>query len=95
MLEDHAHWLKELDVRPQNFDNSCCTLKGVLKPEISDNFTLLSMGVFILANSDYCLRLNNLAQSILVSFVEHFGQLYGQEFLVYNIHGLVHLCDDV
>jgi len=30
-----------------------------------------------------------------VSFVEHFGVLYGQEFLCYNVHGLVHLCEDV
>lgn len=39
--------------------------------------------------------MNELAKSLLVSFVEHFGQLYGEEFLVYNIHGLVHLSDDV
>ncbi len=35
------------------------------------------------------------ANSLLVSFVEHFGCLYGQEFLVYNVHSLVHLSQDV
>lgn len=37
----------------------------------------------------------DLANTLLLSFVEHFGQLYAEEFLVYNIHGLVHLSEDV
>jgi len=70
-------------------------MKDVLKSQIYDNFMLLSIGVHILLSSEYCLKMNNLANSLLVSFVEHFGQLYGQEFLVYNFHGLAHLCEDV
>ena len=27
--------------------------------------------------------------------MDHFSQLYGTDFVVYNTHGLVHLCDDV
>lgn len=70
-------------------------LKGVLQPQNYDNFMLLSVGVYILANPKYCMEMNELANTMLVSFVEHFGQLYGEQFLVYNIHGLVHLSDDV
>ncbi len=70
-------------------------LRGVLKPQIYDNFMLLSVGVYILASPKYCLEMNELANSLLVSFVEHFGQLYGEEFWVYYIHGLVHLSEDV
>lgn len=69
-------------------------LKGVLQPQVYDNFMLLSVGVFILASAKHCMEMNELAKTLLVSFVEDFGQLYG-EFLVYNIHGLVHLSDDV
>lgn len=35
------------------------------------------------------------AKTLLVSFVEHFGQLYGRENLAYNVHGLIDLSDDV
>lgn len=48
-------------------------LKDVLKSQIYENFMLLSVGVYILVSSEYCLRI----------------------FLVYNIHGLVHLSQDV
>lgn len=70
-------------------------LKGVLQSQIYDNFMLLSTGVYILVSSEYCLRMNDLANSLLISFVQHFSQLFGPEFLVYNVHGLVHLCEDV
>lgn len=69
-------------------------LRGELKSQIYDNFMLLSVGVYFLVNSEYCLRMNDLANSILLLFVEHFAQLNGQEFEVYNFHGLMHLCED-
>jgi hypothetical protein len=31
------------------------------------------------------------ANDLLAVFVEHFGQIYGNDSLVYNIHGLIHL----
>lgn len=70
-------------------------LKDVLQPQIYDNSMLLSVVVYILANPKYWMLMNELAKFLLVSLVENFGQLYGEEFLVYNIHGLVHLSDDV
>lgn len=99
-LVGHGHWLNAVGGKPQNCASFYYTLvsivlKGVLQPQIYDNFMLLSVGVYILANPKYCMEMNELANTMLVSFVEHFGQLYGEEFLVYNIHGLVHLSDDV
>ncbi|KAK0147445.1 hypothetical protein N1851_013079 [Merluccius polli] len=35
------------------------------------------------------------ADTLLRMFVTHFGQLYGKEALVYNVHSLVHLAQDV
>lgn len=66
-------------------------LRDMLKPQIYNNFMLLSVGVYILASPKYRLEMNDLANTLLVSFVEHFGQLYDEDFWVYNIHGLVHL----
>lgn len=96
LLEGHGLWLNDVGGKPLNYANSCCpvVLRGVLQPQIYDNFMLLSVGMYILASPKYCMELNDFANTLLVSFIEHFGQLYG-EFLVYNIHGLVHLSEDV
>lgn len=37
---------------------------------------------------------NEYAQNLLITFVHHFGQLYGNDMIVYNVHGLIHLADD-
>lgn len=67
----------------------------MLTTEVYQNFMLLSLSIYILASPTYCLLLNDFANTLLRSFVKHFGELYGQGFLVYNIHGLTHLSDDV
>lgn len=40
---------------------------------------------------NYC----SYAHDLLVLFVEHAAKLYGRAILVYNVHGLVHLAEDV
>jgi hypothetical protein len=35
------------------------------------------------------------AEQLSISFVTHFGQVYGQDNLVYNVHSVVHLANDV
>ncbi|XP_019735241.1 uncharacterized protein LOC109521683 isoform X3 [Hippocampus comes] len=93
-LADRCRW-KATEFRQFLLYTGPVVLRGVLKPQIYDNFLLLSVGVYILASPKYCLEMNDLANTLLVSFVEHFGQLYGEEFWVSNIHGLVHLSEDV
>lgn len=93
-LAERCRW-KATELRQFLLYTGPVVLRGVLKPQIYDNFMLLSVGVYILASPKYCMEMNYLANTLLVSFVEHFGQLYGEEFWVYNIHGLVHLSEDV
>ena len=56
---------------------------------------LLSVVIYCLASpifwKDYC----DYAKELLLLFVRQVGQLYGENQYVYNIHGLVHLADDV
>ncbi|XP_048010162.1 uncharacterized protein si:dkey-242h9.3 isoform X1 [Megalobrama amblycephala] len=94
VLAERCRW-KATELRQFLLYTGPVVLRGILQPQIYDNFMLLSVGVYILASPQYCMELNDFAKTLLVSFVEHFGQLYGEEFLVYNIHGLVHLSDDV
>ena len=52
---------------------------------------LLSAAMHILLSKTYCLEYLQLAKKLLVLFMKHFGELYGQDMLTYNVHGLVHL----
>ncbi|KAJ7998119.1 hypothetical protein DPEC_G00219260, partial [Dallia pectoralis] len=54
-------------------------------------FMLLYTGICILVSPQLCSLFNNYANTLLTTFVGHFGELYG---LVYNVHGLVHLSAD-
>lgn len=69
-------------------------LKGILADELYNIFLLLSVAIHVLARPSLCLVLNDSARTLLCSFVDHFSKLYGDHFVVFNIHGLVHLSDD-
>jgi hypothetical protein len=70
-------------------------LKGLLKEKFYNNFLVLSVALRILASpvqtDEYILY----AEQLLNSFVTNFQDLYGKENVSYNVHGLIHLADDV
>lgn len=37
----------------------------------------------------------NYSRNLLKYFVEKYGEIYGKKFLSYNIHNLIHVCNDV
>lgn len=69
-------------------------LLNAVHPNIYKNFLLLSVAMHILLNESLCNVYNAYAHELLVAFVYHFGQLYGNDMMVYNVHGLVHLSND-
>ena len=93
-LDERLRW-KATELRQFLLYTGPVVLKDVLAPEVYQNFMLLSVSIYILASPAYCLMLNDFANTLLRAFVKHFGQLYGQQFVVYNIHGLIHLSEDV
>jgi len=68
----------------------------LLPHQIYDNFLLLHCGIRIL----YCPQLVKnpanvqFARTLLVNFVTSSKSLYGEAFLVYNVHNLIHLADE-
>lgn len=70
-------------------------LLNVLASPVYNNFMLLYFAISILACPNLCVIFCDFAKTLLVSFVEHFGQFYGRENLGYNVHGLIRLSDDV
>ena len=70
-------------------------LSDFLPDRVFSHFMLFSASIRILASPHFCSRFNDYARQLLVSFVEQAKVIYGQEFIVYNVHALVHLPADV
>ena len=69
-------------------------LKGVLKQDLFDHFMTFSVAICILISPQLALLHNTYAKDLLRYFVEQGRYLYGPEFLVYNVHSMLHLAAD-
>ena len=72
-------------------------LKGVVTRATYGHFMALSVALSILLNSDVKVREHYLdyANKLLEYFVGNCSHIYGETFNVYNVHGLLHLHEDV
>lgn len=68
-------------------------LRKVLTDEYYVNFLSLSCAVSILLNSTLTAEHKDYADQLLKFFVHSSAQLYGQNFVTYNVHALMHLCE--
>jgi len=69
-------------------------LKGKLPKVQYKHFLCLHITLRILCLSE-CIRLNAYAKSLIRYFIEKYKTIYGTENITYNVHNLLHLCDDV
>lgn len=69
-------------------------LKDCLPSDMYDNFMLFSVGMYLLLSPDISEEMLAFAQKLMVSFVEHFGQLYGRHEIVFNVHQLINLAEE-
>lgn len=70
-------------------------LKGVLNLNVYEHFMLLNCAIRILCDSKLCLKYSSLANDLLKKFVQIFIEIYGELYVSYNVHNLIHLTDDV
>jgi hypothetical protein len=90
-LEELNRW-KATEFRQFLMYTGFVALKGVVRSDVYQHFMSLSTAICILCDPkqsddfDY-------AGDLLRYFVEQGGKLYGPEFLVYNVHSLLHLAD--
>lgn len=59
------------------------------------HFLLLHTGIKILTHKLLSQQFNDYAKQLLFLFVGQCRELYGTDFLSYNVHNLIHLADDV
>jgi hypothetical protein len=70
-------------------------LKGALDDIKYKHFLTLQCAIYILLlESDSAFNLYDKAEELLLEFVRTARQIYGKEFIVYNVHSLIHLADD-
>ncbi|KYM96038.1 hypothetical protein ALC62_13308 [Cyphomyrmex costatus] len=71
-------------------------LYNVVDKAVYEHFLLLHSAIVILCSKRHISVLGHKTASQLLSiFVEHSEHLYGLEFLIYNVHCLIHLPEDV
>ena len=70
-------------------------LLGNLRDALYKNFLLLHVALYILVSPSLCQQYCDYAEQLLVLFVTHYSDLYGRNMVVYNVHCLVHLANEV
>eukprot|EP00057_Strongylocentrotus_purpuratus_P026717 XP_011681191.1 PREDICTED: uncharacterized protein LOC105446283 isoform X1 [Strongylocentrotus purpuratus] len=69
-------------------------LKEVLPEENYSHFMVFSVAICILVSPQLAVTHGSYAGQLLQYFVSQGAELYGKEFLVYNVHALLHLVKD-
>lgn len=70
-------------------------LSGILQENVYLHFLLLHTSIRILISSTYSQKLLHFSDIALKKFVLLSENIYGKDFISYNIHGLLHLTEDV
>ncbi|KAG8191596.1 hypothetical protein JTE90_018531 [Oedothorax gibbosus] len=72
-------------------------LKQVLPDRLYRHFLCLHTSIYILSHPHYCSDENYIlfAENVLKSFVEDMKCIYGCKALVYNVHNLLHIANDI
>lgn len=93
-LDDVDRW-KATEFRQFLLYTGIVIMKSILTPICYNHFLALSIAIRILIDEQQCVKYNAYANSLLSWFVSNFGNIYGHEYISYNVHNLLHLATDV
>ncbi|XP_050061765.1 uncharacterized protein LOC114120630 [Aphis gossypii] len=93
-LEEFEYW-KASEFRTFLIYTGPIVLKGRIKNSFYKHFMLLSCAIRLLISSKTAYTYNNVAKMLLRQFVNEYSELYGKEYVGYNVHGLIHINDFV
>ena len=93
-LYEMERW-KATELRQFLLYSSIVVLKQHLAQHVYEHFLLFHTAIVLLSSPTMYLHYTSYANELLKGFVNHFASVYGSNMLVYNIHNLVHIVDDV
>ena len=70
-------------------------LYGKIPTRIYRNFMLLSVAMRIILSPSMSVKYCDYVEKILIVFVNNFATIYGDDMIVYNVHNLIHIVQDV
>jgi hypothetical protein len=94
---NHLDRLKATELRELLLYRGVICFPKVLSSPALKNYMLLHVGIFILCSPSLIRSQEILAfaKECLSTFVRHSVSLFGRKYCTYNIHNLLHICDDV
>lgn len=93
-LHDLERW-KATEFRQFLLYTGIVIMKSIMRPIQYDHFVSFSVAIRILSDPQLCISFNFYANLLLVWFVSNYKNIYGGEYLSYNVHNLIHLANDV
>ncbi|XP_071579761.1 uncharacterized protein [Temnothorax nylanderi] len=93
-LKEFEHW-KATEFRLFLLYIGPAALRTILPLDHYIHFNAFNCAMRILCHLVDCFRNNQYAQDLLKYFVRECKTLYGEENLIYNVHNLIHLSNDV
>ena len=93
-LSEFDRW-KATELRQFLLYSGIVVLKGNLPEDVYSHFLLLFVSVFCMSHPSLFMQYGEFSRQLLLKFVSEFSDHYGRNQLVYNVHNLVHLADDV
>ena len=95
-LEDLDYW-KATELRSFLLYTGMVVLKGIVPDKVYEHFICLCLAVTLMSGSNEDRRNGSLAfcRELINFFISNAAKLYGSPFVVYNIHSLQHIPDDV
>lgn len=94
-LEEISYW-KATEFRTFLIYLGPLVLKDVLDVAVYENFLAFHFSISVLISEKHLQKFSlSCIKSIINIFITHSKSLYGLEFLIYNVHLVSHICDDV
>lgn len=93
-LKDVKRW-KAVEFRFFLLYCGMVVLANTVNTVIYKHFLLLQTAIFILNSQELIEKYLNFAQRCLKKFVNKSPEIYDKFFVTYNVHSLLHICDDV
>jgi len=93
-LNHFSQW-KAVDFRMFLLYTGVGVLKNKVQPIVYNHFVTLHVAISLLSVKDQTSKNIDYSEKLLQHFVKSFGTIYGVKYISHNIHGLIHLSEDV